>query len=216
MKKGKVPVVSLINNDCIKPHERPDNCRWRLPRTRSLHLVCTQPLLSLEQRWFISKTHHYNPHRPLAHEAESGKVRENGHADSGGRCTWECEELLEPNTVVFPLIHDGTIQGLLEMLHIPYIECVITASVACLDKSIFKHIRVGENLPQTKHLVFESIFWRQKLDHLVEHVQHKKLSLLVFIKQTHLAHRWEFLRCRNGMTFPWLLRKHSHWIRKSS
>ncbi len=46
---------------------------------------------------------------------------------------------------VFPVLHgkngeDGTVQGLLEMLDIPYVGCGILASAVCMDKSYTKKI----------------------------------------------------------------------------
>ena len=45
--------------------------------------------------------------------------------------------------VVFPLLHgaygeDGTVQGLLEMLDIPYVGSGVLASAGCMDKAATK------------------------------------------------------------------------------
>ena len=57
--------------------------------------------------------------------------------------------------VVFPLIHgptgeDGTLQGLLEMLEIPYVGSGVLASAACMDKVVSKQILADNNIPQVR------------------------------------------------------------------
>jgi D-alanine-D-alanine ligase len=54
--------------------------------------------------------------------------------------------------VAFPVLHgpygeDGTIQGLFEMLDIPYVGCDHAASAVCMDKSISKRLFVQAGLP---------------------------------------------------------------------
>ena len=46
-------------------------------------------------------------------------------------------------TSVFPVLHgpfgeDGTVQGLLELLDVPYVGAGVLASAACMDKVVFK------------------------------------------------------------------------------
>lgn len=54
--------------------------------------------------------------------------------------------------IVFPLLHgpygeDGTIQGLLEMLGIPYVGCGVLASAVGMDKDVMKRIFLQAGLP---------------------------------------------------------------------
>lgn len=47
--------------------------------------------------------------------------------------------------VIFPVLHgrngeDGTVQGLFELLHIPYVGCGVQASADCMDKEVTKVI----------------------------------------------------------------------------
>ncbi|MFV0516179.1 MAG: D-alanine--D-alanine ligase family protein [Aminipila sp.] len=65
---------------------------------------------------------------------------------------------------VFPVLHgpygeDGTIQGLFEMLDVPYAGCGVLASAAAMDKAIAKDIFAKAGLPICKHaLVFSEHF----------------------------------------------------------
>ena len=54
-------------------------------------------------------------------------------------------EYLKKKDVVFPVLHglygeDGTIQGMLELLKIPYVGCGILSSSICMDKVYSKVI----------------------------------------------------------------------------
>ena len=54
--------------------------------------------------------------------------------------------------VIFPILHgpfgeDGTIQGLCELAHLPYIGSNHLSSAICMDKGIMKQILKGQNLP---------------------------------------------------------------------
>lgn len=67
-------------------------------------------------------------------------------------------EILKKYDIVFPVLHgdygeDGKIQGLLEMLHIPYIGCNVTSSAICMDKDFTKKILSEENIEIVPYLV---------------------------------------------------------------
>jgi D-alanine-D-alanine ligase len=54
---------------------------------------------------------------------------------------------------VFPVLHgpfgeDGTVQGLLELLDVPYVGSGVLASAVCMDKVVFKELMARAGLPQ--------------------------------------------------------------------
>jgi D-alanine-D-alanine ligase len=58
--------------------------------------------------------------------------------------------------VVFPVLHgpygeDGTVQGLLELLGVPYVGSGVAASAVCLDKLLFKDLLGGTGVPQVAY-----------------------------------------------------------------
>ncbi|MCY8823225.1 D-alanine--D-alanine ligase, partial [Bacillus atrophaeus] len=66
--------------------------------------------------------------------------------------------------VVFPLLHgpngeDGTIQGLLELLNIPYVGNGVLASSAGMDKVVMKHLFAQAGLSQAKYAAFHKKDW---------------------------------------------------------
>jgi D-alanine-D-alanine ligase len=58
--------------------------------------------------------------------------------------------------VVFPALHgpggeDGTVQGVLETLAVPYVGSGVAASALCLDKVLFKRLMSACGVPQVRH-----------------------------------------------------------------
>jgi D-alanine-D-alanine ligase len=58
--------------------------------------------------------------------------------------------------VVFPVLHgpfgeDGTVQGLLECLDVPYVGAGVLASAACMHKVVFKELMAQAGLPQVDY-----------------------------------------------------------------
>ena len=83
--------------------------------------------------------------------------------------TWSCdgeEVALRPGRgllgadVVFPALHgpfgeDGTVQGLLELLDVPYVGSDVLSSALCMDKVRFKQLMARAGLPQVEHVAVE-------------------------------------------------------------
>jgi D-alanine-D-alanine ligase len=56
----------------------------------------------------------------------------------------------------FPALHgpfgeDGTVQGLLELLDVPYVGSGVMASAVCMDKVLFKDLMAQAGLPQVRY-----------------------------------------------------------------
>jgi D-alanine-D-alanine ligase len=61
---------------------------------------------------------------------------------------------------VFPVLHgpfgeDGTVQGLLELLDVPYVGAGVLASAACMDKVVFKDLMAIAGIPQVGYALVE-------------------------------------------------------------
>jgi D-alanine-D-alanine ligase len=59
--------------------------------------------------------------------------------------------------VAFPVLHgpfgeDGTVQGLLELLDVPYVGAGVLASALCMDKVTFKDLMAQARLPQVDYV----------------------------------------------------------------
>ncbi|WP_404407586.1 D-alanine--D-alanine ligase [Jeotgalibacillus malaysiensis] len=72
----------------------------------------------------------------------------------------------ETYDIVFPLLHgpngeDGTVQGLLEVLNVPYVGNGVLASSAGMDKVIMKNLFRDAGLPQVDYTSFIRSAWEQ-------------------------------------------------------
>ncbi len=68
--------------------------------------------------------------------------------------------------VIFPLLHgpngeDGTVQGLLELMNIPYVGNGVLASSAGMDKVVMKNIFAEAGLKQAKYASFIRSAWEK-------------------------------------------------------
>ena len=95
--------------------------------------------------------------------AEAGHEALDVRAERDGTWTYGGEEVelragrgLLGADVAFPVLHgafgeDGTIQGLFEMLDIPYAGAGVLASALCMDKVLFKELMARAGLPQVDY-----------------------------------------------------------------
>ena len=92
--------------------------------------------------------------------------------------------------VVFPVLHgpygeDGTVQGLLECLDVPYVGAGVLASALCMDKVLFKSVMAYAKVPQVEYRAVELERFRADpaavLGHLAE------LGTPAFVKPARLG-----------------------------
>jgi D-alanine-D-alanine ligase len=97
---------------------------------------------------------------------------------------------LDDQDVVFPVLHgpfgeDGTVQGLLECLDIPYVGAGVLASALCMDKVTFKELMGRAGLPQVDYRAV------RELDHRTDASAVERslgaLGLPVFVKPARLG-----------------------------
>jgi D-alanine-D-alanine ligase len=97
-------------------------------------------------------------------------LREAGHEPLDVRISregaWTCDDspvALTPGggllgaDVAFPVLHgpfgeDGTVQGLLEILDLPYVGAGVLASAVCMEKVTFKDLMAQAGLPQVEYV----------------------------------------------------------------
>jgi D-alanine-D-alanine ligase len=97
---------------------------------------------------------------------------------------------LEEIDVVFPVLHgpfgeDGTVQGLLECLDVPYVGAGVLASALCMDKVMFKDLMAHVGIPQVDYRsVREDRFTVARQDVLTDL---DVLGLPVFVKPARLG-----------------------------
>ncbi|MCW3027486.1 MAG: D-alanine--D-alanine ligase [Solirubrobacterales bacterium] len=90
--------------------------------------------------------------------------------------------------VAFPVLHgpfgeDGTVQGLLETLEVPFVGAGVAASAVCLDKVLFKQLMSANGIPQVDHLGVLEDRWSRAREEVLGEVA--ALGLPVFVKPAH-------------------------------
>jgi len=97
---------------------------------------------------------------------------------------------LEGADVVFPVLHgpfgeDGTVQGLLECLDVPYVGAGVLASALCMDKVLFKELMAHAGVPQVDYRAVRVERYRAARDAVLDELQ--ALGLPVFVKPARLG-----------------------------
>ncbi len=121
-------------------------------------------------------------------------------ADSGDRTDevvdFEGHHRLDPSLlresfdVAFPVLHgpfgeDGTIQGLFEILGLPYVGCDPTASAVCMDKILSKRLLANAGLPTPAWVEIDGADWLENKSRNVEACL--ALGLPLFVKPSRLG-----------------------------
>lgn len=93
--------------------------------------------------------------------------------------------------VIFPLLHgpngeDGTVQGLLEVLNLPYVGNGVLASAAGMDKVVMKQLFAQAGLSQVPYVYFIRNEWKNNQSALVEKMQ-ENLKWPLFVKPANLG-----------------------------
>jgi len=88
--------------------------------------------------------------------------------------------------IVFPMIHgtsgeDGTLQGYLDLLGLPYVGSGVTASAIGMDKVHMKHAFAAAKLPMVEYVAVQEREWRHERDRVTRAVANA-LRLPYFVK----------------------------------
>jgi D-alanine-D-alanine ligase len=92
--------------------------------------------------------------------------------------------------VVFPVLHgpfgeDGTVQGLLELLDVPYVGAGVLASSLCMDKVVFKEVLAAAGVPQVASAAVREARWRAEPEAIGRELA--VLGTPVFVKPARLG-----------------------------
>jgi D-alanine-D-alanine ligase len=92
--------------------------------------------------------------------------------------------------VAFPVLHgpfgeDGTVQGLLELLDVPYVGAGVLASALCMDKVVFKEVLAAASVPQVAYVAVREPRWQAEPSAVRAEVA--ELGLPVFVKPARLG-----------------------------
>lgn len=93
--------------------------------------------------------------------------------------------------LAFPAFHgrngeDGTIQGLFELLDMPYVGCDVASSAIAMDKALTKQFYLGNNIPTAPFITFTTDDWNKNEQELMKDAQ-AKLAWPIFVKPARLG-----------------------------
>lgn len=102
--------------------------------------------------------------------------------------------------VIFPLLHgpngeDGTVQGLLELLNIPYVGNGVLASAAGMDKVIMKNLFAQAGLRQAKYVTFLKKEWQRNEEATYDKVENE-LGYPCFVKPANAGSSVGISKCK--------------------
>jgi D-alanine-D-alanine ligase len=93
--------------------------------------------------------------------------------------------------IAFPVLHgpfgeDGTIQGLFEMLSIPYVGCGVLASSTAMDKLQCKAILEAAGVPVVPYVGFNRGAWQKEQDVILKDIN-ENIGLPCFVKPANMG-----------------------------
>lgn len=100
-------------------------------------------------------------------------------------------DIYDEEAIIFPLLHgpngeDGTIQGLFEVLNMPYVGTGVLASSCAMDKWMTKMIISQTNIPQLPYVGFTKKQWIDNNEQLLNHIL-KTLKFPIYIKPANMG-----------------------------
>lgn len=109
---------------------------------------------------------------------------------AGNKVPKEVIEALNQCDVAFPVLHgpfgeDGTIQGLFEMLNLPYAGCSVESSSVAMNKALTKKICSWAGIPAVDFVDFTAYEWQYDREALLKAMQ--RLTYPLFAKPVHLG-----------------------------
>jgi len=103
--------------------------------------------------------------RAAGHEAVEVTIGRDGRwVQAGSAVTLTAAEGLLGADAVFPALHgpfgeDGSVQGLLEWLDVPYVGSDVLGSAVCMDKLTLKRLFAAHGVPQVEFTAVEGSEW---------------------------------------------------------
>jgi D-alanine-D-alanine ligase len=107
--------------------------------------------------------------------------------------------------VVFPVLHgafgeDGTVQGLLECVDIPYVGAGVLASAVCMDKATFKRLMAEAGIPQVRYEIVREPEWKASRHAVLDRA--RGLGSAVFVKPSRMGSSFGISRVTSETELP--------------
>ncbi len=110
-----------------------------------------------------------------------------------GEGHWICllDHLISPADVVFPVLHgpfgeDGTVQGALEVLDIPYVGAGVWGSAVAMNKIQTKKILLESGFPVLSFVSVSTLVWEEEPEECLQLIE-SRLRYPLFVKPSNLG-----------------------------
>lgn len=135
---------------------------------------------------------------PIGITREGQWKRYDGPVEEIAKGTWEetaedleISKLKEIADFMFPVLHgpygeDGTIQGLFEMLDLPYAGCGVLASALCMDKVSAKKVFEEAGLPTSRYRLVYGEDLEADMERIVEKIE-EEIPYVMFVKPSNMG-----------------------------
>ena len=132
-------------------------------------------------------------------------ARDGGWSSNGAPVTLAPGGGLLGADAVFPVLHgpfgeDGTVQGLLELLDVPYVGAGVLGSALCMDKVVFKDVMAAAGIPQVDYAAVREARWKDEREAVVAELA--ALGLPVFVKPARLGSSVGIVRAATAEEVP--------------
>lgn len=125
-------------------------------------------------------------------------------------------ELFEKIDIIFPALHgtfgeDGSIQGLFELMTVPYVGCGVVSASVGMDKVIMKKVFEAEDIPVVKY----KYFYKDELKNLQNVLEKcKELGYPLFVKPANLGSSIGISRATDTLSLTKALEVAANYDRK--
>lgn len=101
------------------------------------------------------------------------------------------KKILGEIDIAFPAIHgmngeDGTIQGVFELMNIPYVGAGVLASSVGMDKILMKDVYKANGLPIVDYFWFYRSKWQEDSEQIIDDIENN-ISYPMFVKPSNLG-----------------------------
>lgn len=142
-------------------------------------------------RWFLYKNEKY---LSGGTDPKKVKLKKDGiqlsviPTDRGSRLFAIAKPRIKIKTpdIFFPVLHgpfgeDGTIQGLFDILGLPYVGASVLGSAVCMDKDVSKRLLKAAGIPVTNFLAVKKAYYNELKSHILKFVRNTFIPP-IFIK----------------------------------
>jgi D-alanine-D-alanine ligase len=107
--------------------------------------------------------------------------------------------------VAFPVLHgafgeDGTVQGLLECVDVPYVGAGVLASAVCMDKAVFKRLMAEAGVPQVRYEIAREADWKEDRQAVLDRA--RGVGIPQFVKPARMGSSFGISRVSSEAELP--------------